>query len=609
MAGERGIDPVRHAQLRKEYGFDQPVLVQYGFYLSRLVHGDLGRSIVTHEPVISEFADACSRRPSSCRFARSCLRSCLGLPAGIIAAVRRNSIFDHGVMGISLTGYSMPIFWWGLLLILLFSVQLGWTPVSGRIAVQYFVEPVTGFLLIDTLLAGDFGAFRSALSHLVLPTIVLGTVPLAVIARMTRSAMLEVLGEDYIRTARAKGLPRFRVIAIHALRNALIPVVTVIGLQVGVLFTGAILTETIFSWPGVGKWLIEGINRRDYPVLQGGTLLIGAIVMIVNLLVDVTYGLINPAHPAHKMTAEVLETPIVAAQPSAPPHPLLEFWSYFKANVGAVAGLVVIVVLVLLALFADFVAPHSPILTNNAVFLKPPFWQQGGSIAYPLGTDAIGRDILSRLIHGARLSLLIGIAVVTLSVVVGTILGLVAGFFRGVIEIAIMRLMDITLTLPSLLLAIVIVAILGPGLMNAMLAVAIVLLPHYVRIARAAVITEVSKDYVTAAKVAGAGRLRLMFKEVLPNCVGAADRAGDARHFDRDPRRGGARLSRSRCATAAAGMGNHAGGRARIRAAGLVGRDASGPRDPRHRAGLQPAGRRTARRARSQAQAIGMKPI
>jgi dipeptide transport system permease protein len=219
------------------------------------------------------------------------------------------------------------------------------------------------------------------------------------------------------------------------------------------------------------------------------------------------------------MTVEVLEPRVVVAQAGAPPHPLSEFWFYFRENAGAVAGLVVIVVLVLLALSADVVAPHSPILTNNAAFLKPPFWQQGGSIAYPLGTDAIGRDILSRLIYGARLSLLIGIAVVTLSVVVGTILGLVAGFFRGVIEIAIMRLMDITLTLPSLLLAIVIVAILGPGLMNAMLAVAIVLLPHYVRIARAAVISEVSKDYVTAAKVAGAGRLRLMFKEVLPNCA------------------------------------------------------------------------------------------
>jgi len=293
MAGERGIDPVRHAQLRQDYGFDRPVLVQYGLYLSRLLHGDLGRSVVTHEPVIREFQ---SLFPATIELSLCAIvfALCLGLPAGIIAAVRRNSIFDHGVMGLSLTGYSMPIFWWGLLLILLFSVQLGLTPVSGRIAVQYFVEPVTGFLLLDSLIAGDKGAFRSALSHLVLPAIVLGTVPLAVIARMTRSAMLEVLGEDYIRTARAKGLSPMRVIAVHGLRNALIPVVTVIGLQVGVLFTGAILTETIFSWPGVGKWLIEGINRRDYPVLQGGTLLIGAVVMTVNLLVDLTYGLINP---------------------------------------------------------------------------------------------------------------------------------------------------------------------------------------------------------------------------------------------------------------------------------------------------------------------------
>jgi dipeptide transport system permease protein len=293
MAGERGLDAALHEKLRHEYGFDQPVLVQYWYYLLRLLQGDLGKSIVTHKPVIQEFI---SLFPATVELSLCAIlfALCLGLPAGIIAAVRRNSIFDHGVMGVSLTGYSMPIFWWGLLLILLFSVQLGWTPVSGRISVMFFVPEVTGFLLIDTLLSGEKGAFSSAVSHLVLPTIVLGTVPLAVIARMTRSAMLEVLGEDYIRTARAKGLSNFRIIAIHALRNALIPIVTVIGLQVGVLFTGAILTETIFSWPGIGKWLIEGIGRRDYPVLQGGTLLIGTIVMTVNLLVDVTYGLINP---------------------------------------------------------------------------------------------------------------------------------------------------------------------------------------------------------------------------------------------------------------------------------------------------------------------------
>jgi dipeptide transport system permease protein len=298
MAGERGIDPAQHERLRHEYGFDRPVIVQYGLYLGRLAHGDLGRSIVTHKPVLEEFAELF---PATIELSVCAILFALviGIPAGILAAVRRNSVLDHGVMAVSLTGYSMPIFWWGLLLILLFSVQLGWTPVSGRIAVLYFIEAKTGFLLIDSLIAGDFAAFRSALSHLILPAIVLGTVPLAVISRMTRSAMLEVLGEDYIRTARAKGLSNFRVVAIHALRNALIPVVTVIGLQVGVLFTGAILTETIFSWPGVGKWLIDGIARRDYPVLQGGTLMIGAIIMSINLLVDVTYGIINPRirHP------------------------------------------------------------------------------------------------------------------------------------------------------------------------------------------------------------------------------------------------------------------------------------------------------------------------
>jgi dipeptide transport system permease protein len=293
MAGERGIDPVRHAELRAEYGFDKPILVQYGLYVGRLLHGDLGRSIVTREPVISEFT---ALFPATVELATCAMLFAIiiGLPAGILAAVKRNSVFDHGVMGASLAGYSMPIFWWGLLLILLFSLKLDLTPVSGRIAVEYYIEPVTGFLLIDSLLSDDKGAFASALSHLVLPAIVLGTVPLAVIARMTRSAMLEVLGEDYIRTARAKGLPGYRVIGLHALRNALIPIVTVIGLQVGVLFTGAILTETIFSWPGVGKWLIEAINRRDYPVLQGGTLLIGTVVMAVNLMVDLAYGLINP---------------------------------------------------------------------------------------------------------------------------------------------------------------------------------------------------------------------------------------------------------------------------------------------------------------------------
>ncbi|AWK85470.1 ABC transporter permease subunit [Azospirillum thermophilum] len=291
--GERGISPERLALLRHEMGLDQPLWQQFLDYIGQVLSGDLGMSLVTRNSVLSEFL---SLFPATLELALAAMLFAVvvGLPAGILAAVRRGSVLDHGVMGISLTGYSMPIFWWGLLLILFFSVGLGWTPVSGRLDLLYYIEPVTGFMLIDTLMAGEYDAFWSAIHHLILPMVVLGTVPLAVVARMTRSAMLEVLGEDYIRTARAKGLSSSRVIGMHALRNALIPVVTVIGLQVGTLLGGAILTETIFSWPGVGKWLIESINRRDYPALQGGVLLIASSVIAVNLLVDLLYGVLNP---------------------------------------------------------------------------------------------------------------------------------------------------------------------------------------------------------------------------------------------------------------------------------------------------------------------------
>ena len=293
LAGERGLTPERYAELMAQFGFDRPLWQQYLEYLTGVLHGDLGNSIVTKQPVLSEFA---ALFPATLELSITAMifAVVLGLPAGVIAAVRRGSVFDHTVMSTALVGYSMPIFWWGLLLIIVFSGWLGWTPVSGRISLIYYFPTPTGFMLIDSLLSGQKGAFASAVSHLILPAIVLGTIPLAVIARQTRSAMLEVLGEDYVRTARAKGLAPGRVVGLHALRNALIPVITTIGLQAGLLLAGAILTETIFSWPGVGKWLVDSIFRRDYQVVQGGLLLIAGIVMIVNLAVDVAYGLVNP---------------------------------------------------------------------------------------------------------------------------------------------------------------------------------------------------------------------------------------------------------------------------------------------------------------------------
>jgi dipeptide transport system permease protein len=292
--GERGISAERLAMFRHELGLDQPVWKQFADYAGGLLHGDFGRSLVTSQPVLGEFA-ALFPATIELSLAAMLLATLLGVPAGTIAAARRGSLYDQTLMGLSVTGYSMPIFWWGLLLIMFVGERWGLTPVSGRIdLIKYYFEPVTGFMTIDAALSGQAGAVKDALHHLMLPAIVLGTVPLAVVARMTRSAMLEVLSEDYVRTARAKGLSPLRVVGAHALRNALIPVVTVIGLQVGSLMAGAVLTETIFSWPGVGKWLIEAIARRDYPALQGGVMLISSVVILVNLAVDLTYGLINP---------------------------------------------------------------------------------------------------------------------------------------------------------------------------------------------------------------------------------------------------------------------------------------------------------------------------
>ncbi|TNH44944.1 dipeptide ABC transporter permease DppB [Photorhabdus luminescens] len=296
MAGERGISAERYAQVMAEMGLDKPLWQQYFHYVSNVLHGDLGISMKSRISVWEEFVPR-FKATLELGICAMLFAIAVGIPVGVLAAVKRGSVFDHTAIGLSLTGYSMPIFWWGIMLIMLVSVQLDLTPVSGRISDSVFLDdsyPLTGFMLIDTLFWGEAGDFKDAVMHIILPAVVLGTIPLAVIVRMTRSSMLEVLGEDYIRTARAKGLSRIRVIVVHALRNALLPVVTVIGLQVGIMLAGAILTETIFSWPGLGRWLIDALQRRDYPVVQGGVLLVAIMIILVNLIVDLLYGIVNP---------------------------------------------------------------------------------------------------------------------------------------------------------------------------------------------------------------------------------------------------------------------------------------------------------------------------
>lgn len=296
FAGERGVSPERHAELMAQLGLNKPLYQQYFDYLIGILKGDLGVSFKSHVPVWDEFVP---RFKATFELGMSAMLFAVvfGVPIGVLAAVKRGAIFDHTAISLSLTGYSMPIFWWGMMLIMLVSVHFNLTPVSGRVSDMLFLDdsnPLTGFMLIDTLIWGEEGDFIDAVQHLILPSMVLGTIPLAVIVRMTRSSMLEVLSEDYIRTARAKGLSRWRIVLVHALRNAMIPVITIIGLQVGSMLAGAILTETVFSWPGIGRWLIESLQRRDYPVVQGGVLIVATLIILVNLVIDMLYGIINP---------------------------------------------------------------------------------------------------------------------------------------------------------------------------------------------------------------------------------------------------------------------------------------------------------------------------
>ncbi|MBT3982587.1 MAG: ABC transporter permease subunit [Bacteriovoracaceae bacterium] len=294
MLGERGADPVVYEQMKKNLGLDKPLFIQYAIFIKNISMGDLGKSIVSRRTVKEEFFD---RFPATFElgFVALLIAIIFGIPLGIIAAIKKNGPIDLMVMGVSLAGYSMPIFWWGLILILIFSVTLGITPVAGRLSIMYDIDPITGLMLIDTWLSGEgLEAFIDAVKHLMLPAIAMGTIPLAIIARMTRSAMLEVLSEDYMRTAKAKGISPKKIIYVHGLRNALIPVVTVIGLMFGSIMTGAILTETIFSWPGIGKWMVSAVAARDYPVIQSGILIIAFMIIMINMLVDLVYAVINP---------------------------------------------------------------------------------------------------------------------------------------------------------------------------------------------------------------------------------------------------------------------------------------------------------------------------
>ena len=296
MAGERGISPERHAQLLAELGLDKPMWQQYLHYIWGVMHGDLGISMKSRIPVWEEFVPR-FQATLELGVCAMIFATAVGIPVGVLAAVKRGSIFDHTAVGLALTGYSMPIFWWGMMLIMLVSVHWNLTPVSGRVSDMVFLDdsnPLTGFMLIDTAIWGEDGNFIDAVAHMILPAIVLGTIPLAVIVRMTRSSMLEVLGEDYIRTARSKGISEFKVTYKHALRNALLPVITYVGPMVASIVTGSFVIEKVFGIPGVGSLFTNSIINRDYPLIMGITVFFAILLIISVLIVDFIYVLVDP---------------------------------------------------------------------------------------------------------------------------------------------------------------------------------------------------------------------------------------------------------------------------------------------------------------------------
>jgi len=292
MLGERAT-PQRVAEVRVQLGLDKPLYTQYLIYAGKALRGDFGASILRGDPVLW---DLVRRFPATVELATSAMliAICVGIPMGIVSAVWRNSAFDGASRLVALTGVSMPIFWLGLMLAWFFGVVLGWFPTGFRLGTDVTLRTITHFTILDSLLTENWAALRSGLRHLVLPALALSTIPMAVIARMTRASLLEVLSQDYIRTAEAKGLPQRSVVLQHAMRNALLPVMTVTGLQIGRLLAGAILTETIFSWPGIGLWIYESIQARDYPIVQGATLFIATIFVTVNLITDVLYAVVDP---------------------------------------------------------------------------------------------------------------------------------------------------------------------------------------------------------------------------------------------------------------------------------------------------------------------------
>ena len=522
LLGERA-DEQSIAEIRDQLGLDDPFYVQYWRYVQTLAEGDLGTSIISRRPITEEIKE---RFPATIELALAAgfFALLFGVPLGFFAAKRYGGLFDNASLFLSLIGVSIPIFFLAIILKWVFAVRLGWLPSIGRQDVYIDAEHPTNFYVLDGIVTRNWDATWDAIKHLILPAIALGSIPLALISRITRASVLDVQNEDYVRTARAKGLPPHIVDGRHVFRNALLPVTTVIGLQIGLLLSGAILTETVFAFPGIGTWIQASIENRDYPVLQGGILFIAVIVVVVNLMVDISYGFLESTHSTVGPLMGVVEIEAQQIPLQTTPGGLWnEAFYRLVRNPGAIVGAVIVTAFVVVALFAPLLAPYSP--TDVNLDLVADGCCPGPSWEHPMGVDDLGRDELSRVIYGARYSLLIGIVSVTVGLTAGLLLGSVAGYF-GRLDNLIMRVVDIMLAIPGFLMAIGIAALMGPGLLSVMIAIGIVNIPIFTRLMRGSILGQKENDYVLAARAVGVPNRKVLANHILPNAISPVIVAG-----------------------------------------------------------------------------------
>ena len=483
------------AHLTQTLGLDGTLSDQFLIFVGKALHGDLGTSIRMKQPAVEAFFD---RLPNTLVLLpwALLLGMMLGIPLGVVAALHRGGWLDRAAGTVAVLGVAMPSFWLGVLLIFVFSVELGWLP-SSR-------------------MGGP--------EHYILPVITLGTFLVAGFMRITRSAMLEVMESEFVKLARIKGLSETTVIWKHCLRNALIPVLTLWGVFVGNLITGAIVTETVFAWPGIGRLTYEAVIYRDFPLLQAMIILKSILILTINLGVDILYAYVDPAHQAGIAMAIIERSSIVCRRQRR--------WSLWRAMVWPRREaaprrtarvpwipIVIISVIVIMALFAPLLAPHSPIDQTLRDKLLPPAWMMGGKDKYFLGTDAFGRDILSRLIYGARVSLLVALLALTAGGGVGLAIGIVAGYVGGAVDSVLMRLVDAAFTFPAILFALLLAVTMGQGLGTLVIAISLLLWASFARVIRGEVLALRQRDFVALAKVRGCSSLRIMATHILPNVL------------------------------------------------------------------------------------------